>query len=108
VNGELKALVVREDGRVVTVAGREGDSLMQALRDGGVHEVLALCGGCCSCGTCHVYVDSQWVAKLPLPADDEQMVLSASSHLAENSRLACQINLEESLDGIRITVAPED
>jgi 2Fe-2S ferredoxin len=108
VSGNVTASVLRHDGSETTVEGRVGDSLMEILRDGGVHEVLALCGGCCSCATCHVYVDRQWLDQLAPASDEEQMLLSASSHLAENSRLACQIHLQPSLDGIRVAIAPED
>lgn len=104
----LTTVVVTRDGLKLVVKAHRGRSLMEALRDGGVGDVLALCGGCCSCGTCHVYVDGPWLPNLKAPAEDEQMLLGASSHLRDNSRLSCQIKMEDMLDGLRITVAPEE
>ena len=85
-----------------------GVSLMEALRDTGFEEILALCGGCCSCATCHVYVDAACLARLPHQSPDEDELLESSSHRRETSRLSCQIPLGDSLDGLSVTIAPED
>lgn len=85
-----------------------GYSLMQALCEGGVDELLALCGGVCSCATCHVYVDEALATILPPMGQDENDLLETSPHRQVNSRLSCQIRLTEALDGLRVTVAPED
>jgi 2Fe-2S ferredoxin len=100
--------VTTRDGRSKAIEGRAGRSLMENLRGGGIEEILALCGGCCSCATCHVYVDDEWLAGLPAMSDDEDDLLSTSGARAENSRLSCQIPMSEALDGIAVTVAPED
>jgi ferredoxin, 2Fe-2S len=102
----------------IIVTTREGDerrldaalglSAMQAIRDGGVNDLLALCGGACSCATCHVYVDTAFVSALPPMSEDENDILDGSSHRAATSRLSCQIRLTAELDGLRVTVAPED
>jgi ferredoxin, 2Fe-2S len=102
----------------IIVTTREGDerrldaplglSAMQAIRDGGVNDLLALCGGACSCATCHVYVDSAFVSALPPMSEDENDILDGSTHRAATSRLSCQIRLTAELDGLRVTVAPED
>jgi ferredoxin, 2Fe-2S len=102
----------------IIVTTREGDerrldaalglTAMQAIRDGGVNDLLALCGGACSCATCHVYVDSAFVSALPPMSEDENDILDGSSHRAATSRLSCQIPLTAELDGLRVTVAPED
>lgn len=81
---------------------------MEALRNGGIDEILAMCGGSCSCATCHVYVDSRFVDALPQVSHDENSLLDASSHRKETSRLSCQIVMSPELDGLRVTVAPED
>jgi 2Fe-2S ferredoxin len=85
-----------------------GLTVMQALRDGGTHELLALCGGACSCATCHVYVDASFAAALPPMSEDENDLLDGSGHRNESSRLSCQIPLTAGLSGLRVTIAPED
>ena len=101
----------------VTVTTREGEeiefiatgrSLMEALRNAAVYEVLGLCGGSCACATCHVYVDPSFAATLPKMRSDEDDLLDSSPHRKENSRLSCQIPVNPALDGLRVTVAPED
>ncbi|HEX2763416.1 MAG TPA: 2Fe-2S iron-sulfur cluster-binding protein [Allosphingosinicella sp.] len=100
--------IVGRDGTVKTVAGRAGWSVMENIRDAGFDELLALCGGCCSCATCHVYVDPEWLPALPPMGTDEDDLLDSSSERRPNSRLSCQIELDQALDGLRVTIAPED
>ena len=100
--------VTTRDGRTKQLSGESGRSLMENLRAGGIEEILALCGGCCSCATCHVYVDEAWLAAIPPISDDEDDLLSTSGAREANSRLSCQIRLTDALDGISVTVAPED
>jgi ferredoxin len=86
-----------------------GVSLMQALRDNGVDDILALCGGCCSCATCHVFIEDEAVlAKLPPMSGYENDLLDGSTHRQPNSRLSCQLPTAELPDGLHVTVAPED
>jgi len=85
-----------------------GHSLMETIRDGGVDELLALCGGCLSCATCHVHVDPDFADRLPPITGDEDDLLDSSDHRADRSRLSCQIILDDGLDGLRATIAPED
>lgn len=103
-----RLVVVSREGKESQVDAAVGLSVMEALRDNGVDEVLALCGGVCSCGTCHVYVDTGSVSHLPEIGQDESDLLEISSHRRENSRLGCQLRLSDELDGLRVTVAPED
>ncbi|WP_051187263.1 2Fe-2S iron-sulfur cluster-binding protein [Sphingobium wenxiniae] len=77
-------------------------------RDNGFDELLALCGGCCSCATCHVFIDPEFIESLPAPGEDENDLLDSSDHRNDRSRLACQIGLNAGLDGLRVTIAPED
>ena len=74
----------------------------------GFDELLALCGGCCSCATCHVVVDPAFADKLPKMSEDEDDLLESSDHRAETSRLSCQIPFTADLDGLHVTIAPED
>lgn len=99
---------------VVDRAGEEhacnfpaGGSLMEALRDGNF-DVAAICGGMCSCATCHVYVAEEWAGRLPPREDDEQDLVSELEHCRESSRLSCQIALTEELEGLCVTLAPEE
>ena len=78
------------------------------MKDAGVDEILALCGGFASCGTCHVHVAEDWLDRLPPMRSDEDELLGFSDWRLSNSRLACQIPFTEALDGIALTVAPED
>lgn len=100
--------VTTRDGRTRRIEGEAGRSLMLNLQAGGIEEILALCGGCCSCGTCHVYVDEAWLDRLPGMKTDENDLLDFSDARQKNSRLSCQIRLTDALDGIAVTVAPED
>ena len=81
---------------------------MEAIRDAGVDELLALCGGCCSCATCHVHVDEAWVDKLPPMTADENDLLDSSDRRSATSRLSCQLPFSDALDGLRVTIAAED
>lgn len=100
--------VTTRDGRTREIGGETGRSLMLNLREGGIEEILALCGGCCSCATCHVYVDEEWLDALPPMGADEDDLLDSSDARQANSRLSCQIPFTQALAGIAVTVAPED
>lgn len=103
-----KLTVVTREGQESTIEADAGLSVMEAIRDAGFDELLALCGGCCSCATCHVYVDEDWAAKLPAVSEDENDLLDSSDHRQGNSRLSCQIKLDDTTDGMRVIIAPED
>ena len=103
-----KLIVVNRDGAEQTVEGDKGLSVMEVIRDHGFDELLALCGGCCSCATCHVHVDADWLDKVGPPKADEEDLLDTSDHKTEASRLSCQILYTAELDGLRVMVAPED
>jgi 2Fe-2S ferredoxin len=101
-------IVTTREGATAPLTVKAGVTLMEALRDGGHDELLALCGGCCSCATCHVYVAPEFLPLLPKMSDDEDELLDSSSHRNETSRLACQIKVTDKLTGLRTTIAPED
>ena len=103
-----KLIVVNRDGEESTVEVGEGLTVMEAIRDNGFDELLALCGGCCSCATCHVHVDPAFADKLPSMSEDEDDLLESSDHRADNSRLSCQMPFTADLDGLKVTIAPED
>ena len=98
--------LTRRDGETVAVDGKPGRSLMLNIRKPG--QIQAICGGCASCGTCHVYVGEGWIDRLPPIKPDEEIILSFSDWRRPNSRLSCQLMLADELDGLCVTVAPED
>lgn len=100
--------VIDRAGTSKAVEAADGLSLMEVIRDQGFDELLALCGGCCSCATCHVHIDPAFASNLPTMTDDENDLLDSSDHRDENSRLSCQINITEDLNGMTVTIAEED
>ncbi len=100
-------IVVTREGVERAVQGDAGLSVMEVIRDNGFDELLALCGGCCACATCHVLVDEAWVDRLPPMGADEDDLLDTSDFRAANSRLSCQVPFEGALDGMRVTIAAE-
>ncbi|WP_199554553.1 2Fe-2S iron-sulfur cluster-binding protein [Sandaracinobacteroides hominis] len=101
-------IVVDRKGQEKAVNGESGLSVMEVIRDNGFDELLALCGGSCSCATCHVYVDAGWTAKVGGPHEDEADLLDSSDHRKAESRLSCQIQFSDELDGLKVEIAPED
>jgi ferredoxin, 2Fe-2S len=81
---------------------------MQVITDAGMTDLLALCGGMCSCATCHVYIDNESSAELSEMSEDEADLLALSAHRKDNSRLSCQIRLTAELDGLKAQIAPTD
>lgn len=103
-----RVIVTRRNGETLEIEGKAGLSIMEVLVANGIDDIAAICGGCCSCATCHVHVDGVWIDKLAPRDEDEVDLLSDSEHNNTGSRLSCQIPLSDALDGIRVTVAPED
>lgn len=103
-----KLIVVTREGEEREVEGEVGLSVMEVIRDNGFDELLALCGGCCSCATCHVHVDPEFADKLTPMSEDENDLLDSSSDRNETSRLSCQIQFTSALDGLKVTIAAED
>jgi ferredoxin, 2Fe-2S len=103
-----RLIVTTRSGETRTVEGEAGLSVMEVIRDNGFDELLALCGGCCSCATCHVHVDPEFAAKLPPMSEDENDLLDSSSDRDERSRLSCQVQFTAALDGLKVTIAAED
>ena len=95
-------------GETRQIEAKPGVSLKDNLKRGGMVEILGLCGGCAGCGTCHVYVSEDWVNRLPPIRDEEETILAFSDWRQANSRLSCQIRVTDELEGLCVTVAPED
>lgn len=103
-----KLTVINRDGDEKTIEADTGLSVMENIRDNGFDELLALCGGCCSCATCHIHVDADWLDKLPTMSEDENDLLDSSDHRNDASRLSCQIEMTDALDGLKVRIAEED
>ena len=103
-----KLTVITRAGDEKTVEAETGISVMENIPDAGFDELLALCGGSCSCATCHVHVDEDWMDAVGPPNDDEDDLLESSDHKQPNSRLSCQIEMSDDLDGLKVQIAPED
>ena len=103
-----RLFVTDRAGATKEVMGDAGLSVMEVIRDNGFDELLALCGGSCSCATCHVHVADEWMAAVGTPSGDEDDLLDSSDNRSANSRLSCQIPFTAALDGLAVRIAPED
>lgn len=104
----VQVVVVDQTGNVHELEGLAGWRLMEVIRDYGL-PIKAECGGACACATCHVYVDKAWQERLPALDDneEEQDMLDEAFEVEEGrSRLSCQIILDPSLEGLKVTLAP--
>lgn len=99
-----KLVFISSDGSARTVTGNLDDSVMRAALDNDVPGIDGDCGGCCACGTCHVFIDHRWLAKVGSPGEVEESMLSFSDMVTPYSRLACQIQLTADLDGLIVHV----
>ena len=102
----MKIIVTDREGDKRILEGDTNSTLMEIIRDEG-GDIEAACGGCCACATCHVYIDEKWINKLNPVEDDEESMLDQAFDVKKNSRLSCQINLNDDLDGLELELAPE-
>jgi 2Fe-2S ferredoxin len=100
-------VILDRQGQEHRVQGRVGVSVMETLRDLDFG-VAAICGGMCSCATCHVWVDDEWQAKLPARQGDETELLRELASFKPSSRLSCQVTFTEALSGLRVAIAPDE
>jgi 2Fe-2S ferredoxin len=102
-----RMIVVDRDGKEHEIEARPGLKIMEILRELD-YGVAAICGGLCSCATCHVYVDEIWVSRLPKPQSDElDLLKELPDYRDATSRLSCQVEFTESLSGIKVGIAPD-
>jgi ferredoxin, 2Fe-2S len=100
--------IVTRTGAESDVIVQNGRSLMDAIYNAGIKDLLAICGGSCSCSTCHVYIDPAFATRLPPMHEDENDMLQIANRRTADSRLSCQIPVTDSLDGMRLTITPQD
>ena len=103
----MQIIVTDQSGNVHELEALEGWRVMEVIRDWNLN-IRAECGGACACATCHVYVDEAWLDKIPEMRDDEEEMLDEAFDVQDNSRLSCQIIMDDDLDGLRVTLAPSD
>jgi ferredoxin, 2Fe-2S len=102
-----RMIVVDRDGKEHEIEAKPGLKVMEILRELD-YGVAAICGGLCSCATCHVYVDENWTARLPMPQSDELELLKELADYSEaTSRLSCQVDFTENLSGMKVAIAPD-
>jgi ferredoxin, 2Fe-2S len=102
-----KITFIEHHGEEHIVEATVGNSVMQEAVNNGVPGIDADCGGACSCATCHVYVDSAWKSKIEEASEIEKDMLEIASEVKESSRLSCQINISDALDGLIVRL-PEN
>jgi ferredoxin, 2Fe-2S len=102
-------IVTLRSGEVREVPGTPGRSVKDVILDAGIFEIHGVthCGGCCSCGTCHVIFDEVGAARAPAPDDDERDMLDIVIDRQPTSRLACQVPFTAVLDGARVRIGAE-
>lgn len=104
----IKINLTTRQGEVMCIEGDTASSLMETIRDNGVHELQGLCGGQISCATCHIYVDASYAQYLPEMSEHENDLLDSSDYRMSISRLSCQIPCIPELNGVAVQIAPEN
>ena len=100
--------VTDRDGQLHEVEGRPGLKIMETLRELD-YGVTAICGGLCSCATCHILIEPAWMSRLPSPQGDEkELLVELQNYDSARSRLSCQVDFTEALDGLPLTIAPDE
>jgi 2Fe-2S ferredoxin len=100
-----KIIYVEQDGTRHEVEVENGYSVMEGAVNNSIPGIVAECGGACACATCHSYVDAAWLAKLPQMDDMEDCMLDAAFERKDTSRLTCQLEVSDELDGLVINIA---
>ena len=103
-----KISFINTSGNVAEVDAKAGLTLMEVAVDNNIAGIVAECGGACACATCHAYIDEAWLGKLPAMDDMEDAMLDSALDRRPNSRLSCQIEISDDLDGLALTVADNE
>ncbi|MEO0367763.1 MAG: 2Fe-2S iron-sulfur cluster-binding protein [Pseudomonadota bacterium] len=98
-----KIVFIDFEGEQRTVDAVSGDSVMEAATSNDIPGIDADCGGACACATCHVYIDTDWMAVVGAPNELEAEMLEVAEEVEDNSRLACQVKVSEEMDGLVVT-----
>ena len=103
-----KISFLNASGNVEQVDAKAGLTLMEVAVDNNIAGIVAECGGACACATCHAYIDEAWLDKLPAMDDMEDAMLDSALDRRPTSRLSCQIEISDDLDGLALTVADNE
>jgi len=103
-----KIIYITSDGTRYETEVENGYSVMEGAINNDIGGIVAECGGACACATCHSYVDEAWMDKMPPMDDMEDSMLDAAFKRKDNSRLTCQIEVNDGLDGLIIHVADNE
>jgi ferredoxin, 2Fe-2S len=103
-----QVVYITVDGKRHEVDVESGYSVMEGAINNNIDGIVAECGGACACATCHSYVDDAWLDKLAEMDDMEDSMLDAAYERKDNSRLTCQIEMSDNLDGLVIHVADNE
>lgn len=103
-----KIIYIEQDGTRKEVEAEPGYTVMEVAVNNGVDGIVAECGGACACATCHGYIDEAWLDKLPEMDDMEDSMLDAAYERKDTSRLTCQIEITDALDGLVVHVADNE
>jgi len=103
-----KVIYITPDEQRHEVEVESGYSIMEGAINNNIDGIVAECGGACACATCHSYIDEQWLDKIPPMDDMEDSMLDAAFERKDNSRLTCQIEISDALDGIVVHVADNE
>lgn len=103
-----KIIFLTPEGTRHEVEVEKGYSVMEGAINNNIDGIVAECGGACACATCHAYIDESWLSKMPEMDDMEDSMLDAAFERKDNSRLTCQIEMSDDLDGLVVQVAEND
>jgi 2Fe-2S ferredoxin len=103
-----KVVYITNDGERHEVEVENGYSVMEGAINNNIDGIVAECGGACACATCHSYIDDAWLSKMPEIDDMEDSMLDAAYERKDNSRLTCQIEMSDDLDGLIVHVADNE
>ena len=106
--GKIIINVTDRKNKKYILEGQKGQTLMQLIDQNELANPYGICGGEPMCGTCHVYVEKEWLDKLNSKTSEEELAIDNASELKENSRLGCQIDLIEELNGLTVTIGPNE
>tara|TARA_Y100000590_G_scaffold252602_1_gene283622 strand:- start:610 stop:921 length:312 start_codon:yes stop_codon:yes gene_type:complete len=101
-----KIIVKDRNGDIKELSAESGLTFMEIIRDAGM-DIEAACGGCCACATCHIYVETEWLSMLKTMEEEEESMLDQAFNVKPNSRLGCQLEFSNDLNGIKVELAPE-
>jgi len=103
-----KVIYVTTDGTRHAVEVENGYSVMEGAINNNIDGIVAECGGACACATCHAYIDEAWLDKMPEMDDMEDSMLDAAYERKDNSRLTCQLEMNDAWDGLVVHVGENE